>query len=77
MKKKEGLSNIVYNGMTIKPVYMCPFGCEKDSQYPTYGWKTEAGFRKHLAKCFRNPDKAAARKRGYQERVYGLKKTDN
>jgi hypothetical protein len=53
---KSNLPIIEFDGVQVKPskngVYKCPFKCG-NSSYREPTWKTEKGFRGHMAKCCR------------------------
>jgi hypothetical protein len=53
----QQLPIIEFEGVQVKPkngVYKCPFRCGS-SGYPQPTWKTEKGFRKHMASCTKRP----------------------
>lgn len=57
------LPDIEFEGVTVKPkrgVYRCPFDCG-DKRFGPPSWKTEAGFRKHMARCYQRPSAIAKR----------------
>lgn len=59
----EALPDIEFEGVTVKAkrgVYRCPFDCG-DKRFGPQTWKTEAGFRKHMAHCYRKPSAVAKR----------------
>jgi hypothetical protein len=55
---KSNLPIIEFDGVQVKPskngVYKCPFKCG-NSSYREPTWKTEKGFRGHMAKCHKRP----------------------
>lgn len=71
----ETMPDIEFEGETVKAkrgVYRCPFNCG-DKRFGQPTWKTEAGFRKHMASCYQRPsavtkraEKAAAEEQAAQ-----------
>lgn len=56
------LPDIDFEGKLVKSnrgYYKCPYGCH-NSGYPMPKWKTEKGFRGHMAKCKNSPSNVKA-----------------
>lgn len=71
---------VEFEGKEIKPsrgVYHCPYGCGR-SDYPKPSWKTERGFKKHLADCPMSPSAQASKqeKQRQQREAEDLRRVD-